>query len=195
MGDISSMGGSIYNMVKGPPDPGVQPTSPATGGNYSPTAYSLGGSQEDLARQSAASRGLMASGVGSDVPITMPTPSAKPGSIQPIGSDFGIRQVPSPASMTTGGTGSISAPGGIFSNVAPKGGVSTEGTPDTEKFNVPAMVGLANNIAQTGRGFMNDFSKGPGGSPLAPRAAAGGMPYQPTARNRPMTLRDLLARR
>src|SRR5262245_35261793 len=188
MGEMSSMGGSIYNMVKGPPDPGVQPTSAPPAGPYSPTAEKQGA-------------GMLASLGGggatmSDIPPPMPAPSARPGSIQPIGTDFGITPLaggyrPSPATST----GAVSAPAGIFGNVAPKGGVSTEGAAPQDRFNVPAMVSLANSIAQTGRGFVNDFSKGPGASPLAPRSGPGGMPYQPTARNRPLTLRDLLARR
>ena len=57
-------------------------------------------------------------------------------------------------------------------------------------------VNIANSTAQFARGLRGDLTQGgPPASPLMPKSVGGGMPYQPTARNRPMTLSELLARR
>src|SRR5262245_23372623 len=127
MGEMGSMVSGIMGATKGPQDPGIQQTTPATAGPYSPTARTgnmmaaLGGS--DVMSDAPPLR--LSGAVGRQPDAPQPTELA-----QYKLSAGG----PPPAPPAQ----SVSAPAGIFSNVGAGGPVSTEGAPEKDRYNIPA---------------------------------------------------------
>src|SRR5262245_24997470 len=166
MGEMSSTIGGIMNATKGPADPGVQQTTPATAGPYSPTART-GNMMASLAGGSSMSDAppMRLSAVGRQPDVAESAPVAPPpvstGPVVPVGSGTDFTR--SPGGPIKPGTGALTDyAGGVPDQAATPAG--------QDRYNIPAMIGVANSTAQLARGLVGDMSRGPAGSPLAPRS-------------------------
>jgi len=165
--------GSIMGAMKGPPEQPIEKPS-LTAGGYTPTGGAGAGAGQWSSLEPDAPTSLI--DLRSSPMRQTVAPASATGPIMPTNTGFDFTRQ-SPAMPPTNVRASGDLPGDAG-----------------KKYDIQGMLGLANGVANTARGIMSD-SRGPGGSPLAPRAGAGGMPYQPTARNRPMRLKDILASR